>query len=94
MYYTSKQLEELEKEVKTIPVDGDGHALSVGYSDEFVRGTVLKLIADLNEQKSYIATIVNSYHHVLSYGLAQEGVRLVNGVNSESTEQTQAEREV
>jgi hypothetical protein len=46
LYFPLSKLDQFEKEIKTVPVDGDGHVIPVNYSEEFVRGTILKLIAD------------------------------------------------
>lgn len=34
---------------------------------------------EIERLKEFIATIVNSYHHVLTFDLTQEGIRLVQG---------------
>lgn len=48
-YFNNEQLKELETEMKTVQVDGDGRSIEgeFTYTVEYVRGTVLKLISDL-----------------------------------------------
>jgi hypothetical protein len=46
LFFPTEKLNELEKEIRTVPVDGEGNILEVGYTDMFVRNTVTKLIAD------------------------------------------------
>ncbi|MBU7320296.1 hypothetical protein [Paenibacillus oleatilyticus] len=47
MYFNDKQLAELRKEFRTHPVDEEGRVQPVEYSEEYVRGTVLKLLAEI-----------------------------------------------
>lgn len=46
LYFSPDKLDELSKRMRTIPVDGEGRTVEVGYSDMFVRATITKLIAD------------------------------------------------
>ncbi|MFB0847308.1 hypothetical protein [Paenibacillus oleatilyticus] len=47
MYFNDKQLAELRKEFRTHPVDREGRVKPVEYSEEYVRETILKLLADI-----------------------------------------------
>lgn len=76
-FFTAEKLDELEKEVKTVPVNGDGNVLAVEYDEHFVRGTVLKLIADNRLQQEWIATVIRHYGHVIARDLCQGGAELV-----------------
>jgi hypothetical protein len=87
LYFNATKLDELEKETKTVPVDGEGRVLNVMYSEEYVRGTILKLIADNRKMQEYIATVVNNYHHVLTYDMAKLGAYLVKGEAEKGAEQ-------
>lgn len=42
------------------------------------RNLINQQSAEITELKEWIATVVNSYHHVLPFALAQEGVTMVN----------------
>lgn len=46
MKLTDEQISEIRKEFRTIPVDGEGHAIPIEYDEHYVRATVLKLLAD------------------------------------------------
>ncbi len=76
LYFNQEKLIELEKEIKTIPIDGNDQPLAVEYDEHFVRDTVIKLIADRKLMEEYIATVIQNYSHVLSYDLTQKGLTL------------------
>ena len=76
-YYTAKQLDALEQEVKTVPVDGEGKVVQVEYDEHFVRGTILKLIADSRAQKEWMTTVIRHYGHVVSRDLCVSGAEFI-----------------
>lgn len=80
-YFTADKLDDLEKEVKTVPVNGEGNVLAVEYDEHFVRGTVLKLIADNRVQQEWIATVIRHYGHVIAHDLCKAGAELVADQN-------------
>lgn len=49
LYFPPSKLDGFEKEFKTIPVDVEGRSIPVDYNENFVRGTVLKLISDVRQ---------------------------------------------
>lgn len=54
MKLTDEQIEEIRKEFRTIPVDGEGHAIPIEYDEHYVRATVLKLLADRQAWKEEV----------------------------------------
>lgn len=86
-YFNNKQLGLLKKEFKTVPVDGDGHAQPVEYSEKYVRGTILKLLADIDVNHEWIATVIRYYHHALPYDVIQAGLAIVKVEAGEAADQ-------
>ncbi|MBU7319006.1 hypothetical protein [Paenibacillus oleatilyticus] len=61
MYFNDKQLAELRKEFRTHPVDEEGRVKPVDYSEEYVRGTVLKLLSDIEGLHAEIERLTKEY---------------------------------
>lgn len=76
-YFNAQQLDDLAKEIKTVPVDGEGRTVPVNYTEEFVRGTILKLISDSRQQQEWIATVIQNYSHVMTHDLCKSGAEMV-----------------
>ncbi|WP_340398004.1 hypothetical protein NST50_14000 [Paenibacillus sp. FSL E2-0202] len=46
-YFTNEQLDELSREYRTMPTDGEGYAIEPEYEGMAARGNIVKLVSDL-----------------------------------------------
>lgn len=46
-YFTNEQLDELSREYRTMPTDGEGYAIEPEYEGMVARGNIVKLVSDV-----------------------------------------------
>lgn len=64
-FYSEQQLIELAREFKKIPVDGEGLSIPIEYDEHYVRGTVMKLIADVQAWKEEAKTLSDQLNQAM-----------------------------
>lgn len=50
-YFTNEQLEQLSREYRTMPTDGEGYAIEPEYEGMAARGNIVKLVSDLKASR-------------------------------------------
>ncbi|OBA07848.1 hypothetical protein A9P44_00405 [Paenibacillus polymyxa] len=83
-YFTNEKLDELSKEYRTMPIDGEGRSYEPEYNGMVVRSDITKLVEDVKAaRKQYYAVenvvklIVQNYSHVLSYDITQRALAVI-----------------
>jgi hypothetical protein len=51
-YFTNEQLDELSREYRTMPTDGEGYAIEPEYEGMVARGYIVKLISDVKTART------------------------------------------
>ncbi|MDH6371785.1 hypothetical protein M2444_003584 [Paenibacillus sp. PastF-3] len=51
-YFTDEQLDEMSREYRTMPTDGEGYAIEPEYEGMVARGNIVKLISDVKTARA------------------------------------------
>lgn len=73
-YFTNEQLDELSREYRTMPTDGEGYAIEPEYEGMVARGYIVKLISDV---KTARAALEEAEHKLGDTGNALEIKRML-----------------
>lgn len=73
-YFTNEQLDELSREYRTMPTDGEGYAIEPEYEGMAARGNIVKLVSDLKASR---AALEESQQQVEEQRDINEGVRVM-----------------
>lgn len=56
-YFTNEQLDELSREYRTMPTDGEGYAIEPEYEGMVARGYIVKLISDVKTARTALEEV-------------------------------------